>query len=345
MDTTSFFTRSAASLPNGIVEFSGASANINLPGGYYLDGVPWVLSAGVNITGDYFEVGSTGELHHTDGLAVVNTKGFANSGTLTVAPDLSFGGPLLHVHGDMDNYGQINLDNAVISSTGTETATLEVFGGTLFNYGTISSLDTELSGGTRVLMGNVDNYGTIDVQYSLTIDPDGGKFYNADFATITVGGGQTLTFGGINGGEVFNYGTIDATAGTNDTLDASTVYFQNEGAIQGFLNVFGLDQNNGVLSPGSSPGVMNIHGDYNDTVGSTLEIELEGYQPGTGYDQVIVHGSANINGRLNVTLLNGFTPALASGFAILLADSLTWSFAQAIGLDISTSQVLDLSYV
>lgn len=317
--------------------------DLSLPGGYTVDGASWRISSDLDIRGGSFSIGNTGEMTLKQAFVVVNTTDFTNDGNLTVAVG-DFGPSDLHLHTGLLNTGTVTLDNLVISTpTGTQTATIDVFGGELINQGTIASEDSNGVLGTRVIRGDVINEGQIAVNYDLTIDTFGAEFFNTPAGTITVATNQTLTF--LGGGHVFNEGTIDGSVGTGNTLDVTDVIFNNEGGtIEGFFSINGT-VTGGTVIPGNSPGLLEINGDFINSDSSVLEIELEGNEPGVGYDQVVVSGKAELDGRLNVSLLSGFMPAAAAGFVILMADSLEGSFAQASGLDISDEQVLDLNYV
>ncbi len=72
----------------------------------------------------------------------------------------------------------------------------------------------------------------------------------------------------------------------------------------------GLEINSGAaLSPGNSPGVTTINGNFDLADGSTLEIELGGggNNPGVAYDQVIVSGTATLAGELDLSLYSNIT--------------------------------------
>ena len=82
--------------------------------------------------------------------------------------------------------------------------------------------------------------------------------------------------------------------------------------------------NDGVVSPGYSPGVLNVTGDYSQT--GNLKIELGGNTAGTGaghYDQVNVSGNASLAGTLAVSLFGGFNPNVGDTFDIMTFGSAT----------------------
>ncbi|MEZ6097290.1 MAG: PEP-CTERM sorting domain-containing protein [Pirellulaceae bacterium] len=60
---------------------------------------------------------------------------------------------------------------------------------------------------------------------------------------------------------------------------------------------------------------------------STLMIEIAGLSQGTEYDWLNINGTAEIDGTLSISLLNGFTPDAADNFTILSATSLNGYFA------------------
>jgi hypothetical protein len=85
--------------------------------------------------------------------------------------------------------------------------------------------------------------------------------------------------------------------------------------------------NGGTMRPGTSPGLLNVNGDYTQTADGQLEIEIAGTVPGTEYDQLNISGHATIDGTLNINLVDGFTPQHGQTFQALAAGSSSGSFA------------------
>jgi hypothetical protein len=91
-------------------------------------------------------------------------------------------------------------------------------------------------------------------------------------------------------------------------------------------------QNSGVVAPGTSSGVgtsigaLAVNGNYTQTSGGKLQIELGGTSPGTQFDQLLVTGSVALDGALKVSLVNGFAPAAGNSFNILDFTSLSGTF-------------------
>ena len=55
----------------------------------------------------------------------------------------------------------------------------------------------------------------------------------------------------------------------------------------------------------------------------TLEIQIGGTLSGFNFDAVSVAGNAVVGGILDVSLINGFTPALGQQFTVLTAGNVT----------------------
>jgi hypothetical protein len=92
----------------------------------------------------------------------------------------------------------------------------------------------------------------------------------------------------------------------------------SEGAIlEGSGTVDEYLLNGGTVSPGISPGEINVSGDYTQELFGTLEIELGGTLPSTEYDTLSVTSLAILNGTLNVSLINDFEPNLGYTFLIV----------------------------
>lgn len=99
----------------------------------------------------------------------------------------------------------------------------------------------------------------------------------------------------------------------------------------GVLNGTGLITGDVVLDggsfkPGHSPGSIVINGNYTQTANGSLDLELGGITPGTGYDQLIVNGTANLAGTLNILPYGGFAPVEGSNFELLDYYSLLGNF-------------------
>jgi hypothetical protein len=92
--------------------------------------------------------------------------------------------------------------------------------------------------------------------------------------------------------------------------------------------------NSSVLTPGdssSSTALLAVSGGYKQSSTGTLDISIAGTTPGTKYDQLKVTGAASLGGTLNLTLLNGYVPALNATFDILTGSSVSGTFSTVNG--------------
>ena len=88
--------------------------------------------------------------------------------------------------------------------------------------------------------------------------------------------------------------------------------------------------NDGVLSPGNSPGLLNLIGDLTNT--GTLEFEIAGLDPDR-FDRLWISGTFNAGGTLKL-LLDGYAPSVGDEF-----DLLDWGVLnyQGMNLDFSSA--------
>jgi hypothetical protein len=142
-----------------------------------------------------------------------------------------------------------------------------------------------------------NNSGTINI-------PNGTLAFNAGFTQTA---GQTTLSGGI--------------------LAANSALQFQGGALSGTGTVNGSIDNSGTLSPGASPGSLTITGNYTQGATGILNVELAGTVAGSGFDRLVGGGTASLAGTVNVTLLNGFTPATSSSFIFLDCGNRTGTFS------------------
>ena len=100
----------------------------------------------------------------------------------------------------------------------------------------------------------------------------------------------------------------------------------------------------GTLSPGDSPGMLTIQGNYTQLSGGTFFAELAGLIPVAEYDQLAVSGLATLDGTLDVTLSNGFLVQLGDSFVLMTFGSESGKFSM-LGLPtLTTGEMWQLSY-
>ncbi|MBA6152496.1 T9SS type A sorting domain-containing protein [Gelidibacter maritimus] len=149
----------------------------------------------------------------------------------------------------------------------------------------------------------------------------------------------------LRAGKVLNNGTINneteilirysGELENNGTLKNLGAQITNLGTLTGINIEHGSHfSNDGVLSPGNSSTAIGTYrfddfiNNYTQTASGSLNIELAGTVAGVSHDQVIVKKIATLGGTLNVTLINGFEPAIGDVFTVLYqGDGIVGSFA------------------
>ncbi|HEX8934763.1 MAG TPA: hypothetical protein VF788_11350, partial [Pseudonocardiaceae bacterium] len=181
--------------------------------------------------------------------------------------------------------------------------------------------------GNGIIRGRIVNQGiivpTADSYLQLLSSEGGTNLTNAG-GDINVPANTTLSF---EAGVPFTQtsGVIRLTGGE---LAVPSGVDLNGGTLLGNGTISGPIRNNGgVVAPGLSPGKITINGNYTQGANGVLDIEIGGTAPGTGYDQLRVNGTATLGGTLNVTLINGFQPAVGDVFQIIAPNAFSGAFA------------------
>jgi hypothetical protein len=91
-----------------------------------------------------------------------------------------------------------------------------------------------------------------------------------------------------------------------------------QGLLKGIGSINGNVFNSGTVSPGNSPGLLNIIGNYVQVNTGVLNIEVGGVTgPGVNFDRVAVTGNTTLNGTLAVQQFNNFVPSIGSGVSFI----------------------------
>jgi T5SS/PEP-CTERM-associated repeat protein len=281
----------------------------------------------------------------------------ANNGSILMAGNLAVlsGGTLTNNSGALiSGTGTINnnLINAVggtIRATGSER--LVFAGGANTNSGNI-----DLVGGTLEFRQSFTNaagaaisgYGSL-----ITSSAAPGGLGIANNGVMQFSGGNTAIRGDVNnnaGGQIFTFGGSVTTFFDDVHNDGSIYTFT--GARTVFFGGYsgagtqpggGTNEFVGDTRPGNSPAVMQIGGNGVFDSPARLFIELGGTAPGTQFDQVHVAGQLALGGMLNVSLINGFSPAVGNSFDILDWGTLSGTFASVQLPDLGGRIVWDSS--
>jgi T5SS/PEP-CTERM-associated repeat protein len=285
------------------------------------DGEVTVTGAGSTLTSDLqINVGGlgTGHLTISDGGHV--TSGFSGSvganpgstGTALVTgtgsawnidDDLTvgfFGTGTLNVQNSASVSSASGFLGRIAGSTGTVTVSgFSTPGSTWEISGRLSiagHAPTGAAGGTGTL--NISSGGTVDVAEDTVLFPNGlVRLQGGTFGTSAIN---------FEGGGQFQW--------TSGTLHV--------GVYEGNLT----NPSGGTLAPGRSAGSTTVLGDYTQSAGATLEIEIGGTATATEFDFVNVTGTAVMGGTLELALINDFLPNPDDEFVIFNAEADLLSF-------------------
>jgi uncharacterized protein YhjY with autotransporter beta-barrel domain len=211
----------------------------------------------------------------------------------------------------------------------------------LNNFGNISSLSG--ISGYAVIGGTnneaINNHGTITGSIDVgsgtnslsTPSGTGGSSSSGIFA-VSIGGGG---FGGFSIAGNLTNSVVTPRSGqfqtesfgpeTNSFVNASGAQFNSGGIIK--LGAGGLLLNLGTISPGAQNSIQSswLLGNLQQGSGGTYDVKLAS---ASSYDQFLVSGSAELDGKLSISRFNDFLPKKADQFLVVYAtDGVTGQFS------------------
>ncbi|HEY1380582.1 MAG TPA: DNRLRE domain-containing protein [Gemmataceae bacterium] len=172
----------------------------------------------------------------------------------------------------------------------------------------LATVAASVTGAFSIADANAVATGTVTPPAALVSGIPGATGITATNTTVT--GGRLNVMSGANV-------TGPATAAAGGTLGGT-------GTVTGTLTA----QANGTVSPGTSPGILNV-GATTFAAGSTFAVELNGTTVGTQYDQLNVTGTVNLGGA-TLSVTPGFAGAVGNTFVIVNndgTDAVTGTFA------------------
>jgi PEP-CTERM motif-containing protein len=319
---------------------------------------------GAHVTGGY--VNGVGEIVAQNGATLKDL----NIGSQIVVNN--FGGGM-NLGGSLGIEGTVTvLDKAFLNLANGATINnngllLNQAGGTVSLFGTLnnsvavgnSGLFEIGNGGVANNTGTISNFlgGGFAVQSGGTFN-NSGSFISDSFSSFgtlansTVVNTGTMSLSGSTiaiGGSFRNDGSVTMMGGppVGDPpipQPPPPLFVTSTGTLSGVGTVNGLVINQGTMSPGNSPGLFTINGNYAQSSSGHLLIQLAGLLAGTQYDVLDVHGSAMLAGFLDVGLFGGFDPTADAFFDVLLADDLSGTF-DTVNLPTSANGVFSLEYL
>jgi hypothetical protein len=285
--------------------------------------------------------------------------GTTNFGYATVINGLTLNGTA-----NLGNSGGATTGYLYFSGTQTLDGTGSVVFGTSINNGlyfTPGSIGTTLTIGSGVTIhgqtGYLGYYGTsctLVNQGTISADTPGGTIYVSSTNWSSSGNLQASNGGTLNSSAFSNAGSV--TIGSGSTFTASGDYTQTGGAttlnggtlaasslvdiqagtLAGTGTINANVQNAGLLMIGDSTtvGILTINGNYTQTSAGTLAVKVGGFATaGTDFDQLVLSAGhvATLDGTLQVTLINGYTPITGDSVQIMTFDSATGTFTALSG--------------
>ncbi len=256
---------------------------------------------------------ATGTVNWTGGtLAGTGTTDIAAGATLNVSNNVVLQGVLENDGTANWTGGAIDMLNGTINNDGTWTAnstsTLEAYGG--YPGGTVNAFNNN-STGTFAQQGTGTTY--------FTTSWAGVAFSNAGAVNVLRG---TLTF---NDGFTQTAGTLNLAGGSVSTSGTLNIW---GGSVVGTGTITGNIANNGIVSVGGNAavGTITVSGSFAQTGSGALDFGIGGTTAGTNSDQLVVSGVAALGGAVNVSLINGYTPAAGTTIPFLTYGSYSGSF-------------------
>jgi len=80
--------------------------------------------------------------------------------------------------------------------------------------------------------------------------------------------------------------------------------------------------NEGIVTPGASPGLLSYTGTYRSARSAELQIEIAGLEPGVSHDQFRLTGSGYLDGALDIRLLDGYRPPDGAELMVVKTEKL-----------------------
>lgn len=222
---------------------------------------------------------------------------------------------------DFDNDGYINLIEFINDKGAFPAPAPIVFeGGTNNRYAVITNWRTDDGGVTAGSHWQPARFDDAVIRTgSVVVDAVGqhaGRLWIApetgDNASLQVASGWLRAEQSVQVGSADATGTLTIEAGAE--LIAPLVHVAPMGTLVGAGDVMGEIMNEGTVSPGLSPGLWSIDGNFTQTADGSLLMELASTST---YDQLDVLGDLSLAGTLEVVLLDDFSPAAGDSFELL----------------------------
>jgi hypothetical protein len=147
----------------------------------------------------------------------------------------------------------------------------------------------------------------------LRIAPDAGNN-----ASLSINSGWLKAEAGVEIGSANGAGALAVYAGS--TLFAPVVTVGTMGELSGSGDIVGNVMNNGLVTPGTSPGTLEVSGNFAQNTSGVLRMEIVSTST---FDELVIGGTLMAGGTLDIDLLS-FTPGEGDTFDL-------FDFASSLG--------------
>ena len=174
------------------------------------------------------------------------------------------------------------------------------------------------------------NHGTVQMDGStisanvINQDPERGALLEVQGGTCTINGYVNNQGGTLHVQRTGQFGDV-ILAITQPKRDTNDGLFNHRTII--------IDQ-----------GRIDVTGDYNQDDKGRLNLEIGGATAGRDFGQLKISRTAELDGRLNVSLVNGYVPRAGDSFEIITYNSRNGEFATINGLDIGAGLSFEANY-
>ncbi len=238
-------------------------------------------------------VGNTTGIRHTDG-AIID-----GPGEIFMRPNINNGiwasstGALLTNNTTIRGSGFIGANQSVVVNNGT-----------IISEGTTLTIDAAGTG--------FQNHGELIATSNMVIGPDP---FSTD-GNVTINPGATLSRTSLPYTQTGGFTMVDGSLNTNNVV-------LNGGDLGGTGTIQTSVVNTaGNVTPGNSTGTLTVTGNFTQMTGGRVSVEI-----GDGaHDTLQVNGSANLDGELVISLIDGFVPMPTQSFTVLSAAAINGAF-------------------
>lgn len=259
--------------------------------------------------------------------------GFSNTGTLSVN-----NASTMNINGPFKNFVNGTLKGGIYSLAGTlefPNAAIKTNAANLTLNGAAAQILDNISGNNALKsLASNSAAGVFSLQTGANVAAT-NKFTNK--GKVTVGSGSSFA--------VRSYAQSANTTTVDGTLTASTGLTVQGGSLLGKGNLAAVVTSNGPITTGDSatnPGVLTVSGSYTQSAAGVLNTPIG--QTATGHGQLAVSNGVSLNGTLNLSLINGFVPALGSNFTLVTGSAISGQFATVNGKSINSSEHFEVNY-